>query len=499
MKHEKHMSKKQNNKKQPRKQKGGKVLGQGRDGCVVDPVFKCPNTRIKNYNNKVSKLIDLTDNPEELIAFKEEFKIGQKFIKADPNHIKFLPGLEMCTLSEKNISKKQNKDLEDCDYNTTDYDNRINIVNIIMQKGVSFDNVVERLTPEQILTSIGYLCSTAIFYIHNMNITLVDIKPDNLLFSQFKNYIYPVFIDFSEDFVLEGTKGLKEFLTRGYERPYFVWPLEVNNLFRIKSKGDSSYAKAIEKFSQIKFSQINNKQLSDNMKYFVNSLKNEYDRKMISDKITTYMIGRSFLYVMENVPGFFTKPEYKYVRNILFLMTQPLIYERITLPQVITTLTDQYKIKNDFIIEKKNLSKQTLSMFDKTETNDIKSPKKVLKDSVSESIKIVRNLIKTDKKSKKLLKDSITGSIKSKKNTKDILSSYSSETPVSFSINLPTKSKRVMKKTPKIKDKSPPSSISSSESSEDMVLVRKSKGKIVKPKKTPKPKKKMGLFSRGKK
>jgi DNA-binding ferritin-like protein (Dps family) len=384
------MSKKQNSKKQPRKQRGGKVLGQGRDGCVVDPVFKCKNSRILNYDDKISKLINITNaSKQQVQAFVDEFKIGQKFAKADPEHLMFLPGLDMCIMDDTNASKEQNDDLETCGYKHWARDTQV--MNIIIKKGVDFDKVIPKLTEKQVLQSIGYLCSTALRYIYDMNITLMDIKPDNLLFTHSENYIYPVFIDFSEDFVLRGATGLSKFYSRGYPRPYFVWPLEVNSWFapygKVITKEMKDFAKYVEQYNRIDILNPSNRQaLVDIHNYVRKSLSDRKQVKIFSEKLTCYMIGISVVYALGN-----KLKTYKKVEKIVNLMTEADVRKRQLLVDILNLIQQTDCIGDELQIKKLDVSNPVKKLFVNKDEMIVNKEQKAMKDNIRKTMKIVKS------------------------------------------------------------------------------------------------------------
>ena len=96
-------------------QKGGTVLGQGRDGCVIDPPIMCSSKM--SALNKVSKLINISDITEHAYQeFINEYKSGQIFRKGDPNNYHFLPGIDMCEFDDSNVSLALKKDIKTCGY-----------------------------------------------------------------------------------------------------------------------------------------------------------------------------------------------------------------------------------------------------------------------------------------------------------------------------------------------------------------------------------------------
>ena len=101
--------------KKIKNQTGGKVLGQGRDGLVVDPPIMCSSKM--SALNKVSKLINISNITEHAYQdFINEYKSGHIFRNGDPNNFHFLPGIDMCEFDDRNASIELKKDLKQGGY-----------------------------------------------------------------------------------------------------------------------------------------------------------------------------------------------------------------------------------------------------------------------------------------------------------------------------------------------------------------------------------------------
>ena len=226
--------------------KGGKVLGKGRDGCVIDPPILCSTKSNKSqYNNQVSKLIDISGVPEYQISeFVEEFVSGDIFLKHDPNGENFLPGLEMCYKKYHQLNKDQKKDIKECKYNESPYESTY--INILLKKGFSFQKTTQKLNNDDFLRSLAYLLLGAKRCIHNLNILLLDVKADNLLYSEDKGGKFPVFIDFSNDFVITNRERLFRFL-RGFQSYYDTWTLEIMIFFISILKSQKNPSPSVKK------------------------------------------------------------------------------------------------------------------------------------------------------------------------------------------------------------------------------------------------------------
>jgi hypothetical protein len=228
--------------------KGGKVLGVGRDGCVIDPAILCSaKSKISDYKEQVSKVIDITGVlPYKIQDFVEEFISGNIFLQFDPNGENFLPGLEMCYKKYHQLNNDQKKDIIKCKYNSSPY--KSTYINILLKKGLSFQNISLSLNNKDFLRSLGYLLLGAKTCIHDLNILLLDIKADNLLYSEDKDGLFPVFIDFSNDFVITDQSRLMQFIT-GFNQYYNTWTTEMLIIFIQIMKGKKNYS-GIKKLSK---------------------------------------------------------------------------------------------------------------------------------------------------------------------------------------------------------------------------------------------------------
>ena len=288
--------------------KGGKVLGKGRDGCVIDPPILCSTKSNKSqYNNQVSKLIDISGVPEYQISeFVEEFVSGDIFLKHDPNGENFLPGLEMCYKKYHQLNKDQKKDIKECKYNRSEYGSTY--INILLKKGFSFQKTTQKLNNDDFLRSLAYLLLGAKTCIRDLNILLLDIKADNVLYSEDKDGKFPVFIDFSNDFVITNQQRLWGFL-KSFHSYYNTWTLEMMIFFIEIMKGEKNkegIRKLIKDIDQYRNIDLNNnenklyaKDLTKNIlkKVLLNSSNSKTQQKNLKefyDKQMCYAIGKIY-------------------------------------------------------------------------------------------------------------------------------------------------------------------------------------------------------------
>jgi len=201
--------------------KGGKVLGKGGYGCVIQPAIMCKKE--DDPTNKVSKIIRMDrlskENQKEL---NEEFYLSQKFKKIDIDNKYFLGGIDKCTLKS---SKIPIADLKGCKFPVH---KEIDIMNIVMTIGEDFNKIASKLNTVELFKTLAHLLIGAKKSL-DLNIVLLDIKYENLLFvkdQKNKKLIHPVFIDFSPSLIMQSEDQFADFLKMGTSY-YFVWPIEI--------------------------------------------------------------------------------------------------------------------------------------------------------------------------------------------------------------------------------------------------------------------------------
>jgi len=214
-------------------QKGGAILGSGRDGSVADPPLLCSSKM--SAINKVSKMINVSGiSKRKFNDFVNEYKFGQIFRKADPNNEHFLPGIDMCTFTDTDpiVPEQIRKDIKTAGYKKGN--KPTHILNIIMKKGQDFKDITAKLSKKNVLKSMSYLLHGAKIMIYDLNVCHLDVKYPNLLYSKDDgdDKIYPVFIDFSADFVIRDLESFKKFYKGfGASTDYWIWPPEINALY----------------------------------------------------------------------------------------------------------------------------------------------------------------------------------------------------------------------------------------------------------------------------
>ncbi len=293
-----------------KKQSGGKILGIGRDGCVVDPPLMCNSSMSKL--NKISKLINVTDvSNSQYQDYVNEYKSGKIFRKYDPNNLHFLPGIDMCNVSEseQGVTKSMKKDIKKCGYKKKGKETYM--LNIIMKKGQDFPKITQNLSEKDFLKSLAYILTGAKQCIYEMNILLLDIKGPNLLYSKDDGHddIYPVFIDFSDDFVIKSKKGFLDFIKAfGRSLPYYdTWPFEILVLFyaEFNAKNDqnttknankiNNYFDDIQDFRGIDLDSKNGENMMNAViEYVNNNTKTRKGLYGVYNKIMMYSIGKTY-------------------------------------------------------------------------------------------------------------------------------------------------------------------------------------------------------------
>lgn len=335
--------------------KGGKKLGEGGFGCVVEPYYPC--SKKKSKIDVVSKLIVKDDKMIKEIL--DEYKISLKLKKIDPNNNYFLGGIEKCDIKFKKLKKE---DINSC-YILNEKNKKY--INIIMPKGEDFKNIIPNMTPKNVLISLKNLLKGAKL-LNEKGITFLDIKYENLLFvrnSDNKNEIHPVFIDFSKYFVIKNKKEFKKFLKLYKGSVYQIWPVELLIfLFVMNDKTlKKNYIEIKKHFENMKIieSIVGFKpNVEAYYNIFKEELKNNY--KLTLQRIMIYLIGMSFLDVI-NIND-------KFLKKILEIMTDNDFRRRKSVDELIKMINNKLKINSNSKIDiskDKSLNKMKKKTFRK--------------------------------------------------------------------------------------------------------------------------------------
>lgn len=346
-------------------QKGGKILGKGRDGCAVIPPYMCSQSM--SALNKVSKLINITDvSKEQHDDYLKEYESGKIFRKGDPNFHYFLPGIDKCTIDDSmNIPVELKKDIKKCGYKKP---GRITyLLNIIMKKGQDFDKITGSLSEKNFLKSLGYILTGAEKAVYDLKVLLLDIKGPNLLYSSDDNddKIYPVFIDFSNDFVIKDKNDFSTFI-RNFSSglPYYdTWSFEICAMFlakyektrlRVKIRKDVKMMKLfnqIKKYRNIDLLEKNGRILLNKTLDYVNrQIATSAGIKELFDKIMVYSIGKTYYNSTEG-----TKLDNTKINKILYKMMEEDPEIRPTINEVLKMLSQHitYVNRNNMLISLK--------------------------------------------------------------------------------------------------------------------------------------------------
>ena len=340
-------------------QKGGKVLGQGRDGCVVDPPLICSSTMSKL--NKISKLINVTNaSDDQYDAYVSEYKSGKIFRRVDPNYLHFLPGIDMCEISdsEKNVSAAMKRDIKKCGYKKPRVETYM--LNIVMKKGEDFPKITQNLNEKDFLKSLAYIITGAKKCIYELKICLLDIKGPNLLYSKDDGHddIYPVFIDFSDDFVIKSKGDFLNFIDNFGSKmlPYYdTWSFEILALFYAKfsahnninsnenSEMVDNYFEDVDRNRGIDMGSINGENMMNAViDYVQKETKTLQGLLGVYNKIMMYSIGKTYYRAFINSK----LKNNKNIQNILFGLMNEDIHYRYYADDAITEISKYISWRN---------------------------------------------------------------------------------------------------------------------------------------------------------
>ncbi len=207
------------------KQRGGKVIGTGTYGCVVDPVIPCKKT--PSNKEKVSKLM----SDKETLSIEAEIKIGKILAKADPDNFYTIYASDSCILQSDEVELIDDEKKE-CGYVKRGKE----VANLIMPRGgpqlgeILHNNKLTRKEVLKILLHLLYGCKMLL----DNHMAHFDISERNILMVKDKNNKYrPVMIDFGL-FTPMNYKELKVVI--GTETRY-IWPIEVYSRMSTHRKG----------------------------------------------------------------------------------------------------------------------------------------------------------------------------------------------------------------------------------------------------------------------
>ena len=391
---------------------GGRVLGIGADGCVLEPFMKCEKHSI-NYekDNFVSKIIDISDmKKSQYSEFIDEFKLGQKFKKIDPMSLYFLPGDELCIMDKNKLTKEQKDDIVSCKLkylSKLKEEKKYNkFINITMPRGYSPMDIFPKLNRIEMFQSLLHLVIGASRMIYENNMCMMDIKPDNILYKITKDikginlYLHPVFIDFSSRFVIETPEKFEKFLEWSSRMSYYpILPPEILIYSIVQNFVNKNETSKFKKFQNEMYKYhgftVSNKH---DLKYgvgiynFIN--KTPRDKYyMLYDKFLVYQIGLVFKYLLQDMKKDHTMIMFDYVVD---LMTSQSMFERPSLDEVIELIFQKNKNKK----LKSSEIKLTENIIDKLK---LKDNMKVYVEKLSN--KKYKKYRKTPNKKNQLVKD----------------------------------------------------------------------------------------------
>lgn len=200
-----------------------KVIAKGAYGCVVEPSIKCNKpTTGEEEKKRVSKIMKI-QKKGDLEKIKTEFEIGTKLMSIDATHLFFLSGVYMCELGSTHDHIVRKCWAPDILRMSLSY------VNIEMDKAYEFSDILDVVgTQNNLIKSFAHLVLGIGLMTKETDYVLLDIKSDNLMFMSRKNYLHPVFIDFSPSYVLRKDYNLLEYCQRWKYTSslYFTWAPE---------------------------------------------------------------------------------------------------------------------------------------------------------------------------------------------------------------------------------------------------------------------------------
>ena len=307
-----------------KKQNGGKIIGYGAFGCVLEPNLKCKKRDKTKFISKIS-MIEI-DNYNDLEEIEDEIKISEKVKKIDKKLKYFSPIINYCKiLDKKKITREdikfinteasnfsiKNKNRNKCIINLN---SSYVVINLILENaGSNLTNILNNSTykneknilKENLDETIQYMIK-GLSYLHFNNITHKDIKPDNICMKIVNNKPLVKFIDFglSED-LSEYEKKYSNMIYSGtpcYMSPDYIVLLElvngnlINNINQLSTRNISEIVNNC--YSSIKgnMSSFTKKGLNKRFLNIIKSDDNSFDQISFNDSlIKTKNINQSNL------------------------------------------------------------------------------------------------------------------------------------------------------------------------------------------------------------
>ena len=215
------------------------------------------------------------------------------------------------------------------------------------------------------IQSLVHLLSGAHLLAYSHSGCLLDIKPDNLLYKishhSSNEYLHPVFIDFSERFVINSKEKMKKFLTWVTKVNYYpILPPEIliqASIRNIKYKNDIFYKNINKQLKLYHNFDIDNPEDVKYGKDLMNFLNHqiEINPNVLYDKFMAYQIGLSFRYILDSMKN----PDKKFY-NLITSMTANSIFTRPTMKDIVEIIQRDYShITGSLIKMDKQLYKKT--------------------------------------------------------------------------------------------------------------------------------------------
>jgi len=218
--------------------------------------------------------------------------------------------------------------------------------NIIMKKGFDFESNLLQLNFKQLLHTL-YNLIHSIHILSDNNILLLDIKPNNFLFSNIKDDLYKsVIIDFGGELLIEDMEDFDRYLENFEFFCHDFWPIELTILLhRIGLKKKYFNIKcAIKNYNKMLKDKLGKNNVNEQISIY-NHILYELDKiktKKYSElyqKIMLYQIGKSWEFIL-----------YKYRKKLKLSKIQFDIFNRI-----IENITKEQYFERYNILQFKNL------------------------------------------------------------------------------------------------------------------------------------------------
>jgi hypothetical protein len=312
-----------------------KLIGSGAYGYVIEPAI--------DDLKKVCKIIDITCvTKSQFKLYKSEIHLCKKLKLLDPHNETFLipDTFEMYDETDETIKKRISidKTFENILKHMHNFYPTFEFLSFTMERGEQFGKILSLAVDyNQIISILHYLLISIKKIVYEYQMCLMDIRPENILFlkNKYGDY-YPVFIDFTRQFVIDDKNTFGNFFY--YVNNFIIenneyWPNDLlfYKLFYLgRSHKKNQYQ---ELFRHLSHNYKDIDILEEIKKYKVLYTNAQY----FHETIMIYSLGKVFLNMIKNKKLMHNK----FLKNIFKKMVEPKFYDRFRLDYLMDVVENE--------------------------------------------------------------------------------------------------------------------------------------------------------------